>query len=245
LRACNVLSFKKAYGKIQPKKINHLTPDEKNTIIPSFFLNFSCKKDDHYTETITKGSKWGIKIGSTPPVVYKQLQELAIEKGFSQAAVVYRQHFSKPQEIQNHLSLYQIITLQNSSGAVERAIIRFNEHTITSIEAGGALPAEIIKWPQDASDETAIHKNDPVELLYTKLLKVFQMPGYGSWKIILPDKPLSLPFDPDMANYPQWAFSFSEDIAPGKRGSSSVRLFFRNGKLSKIEHNYDESKFVD
>jgi len=96
-------------------------------------------------------------------------------------------------------------------------------------------------WPQNTSDAIAIHVNDPIDKMYEKLLSIYQISEYIDYQIILPDKSLEKPFDPDMANYGEWGFSFSYEVKPGRGGISSVRLFFENGKLSRIKHEYNEA----
>lgn len=211
-------------------------------IFPALFL-FSCKKDDRLprVETITKGSKWGIEIGSSPMDVYSRLQALGKEKNFDQVAVVYRTSYSKPQDVQHLLAFYNALTLENNTAVIDRAIIWFPNDKVYDITAGGALPEAIAKWPEDVPEETAIHKNDPVDSLYNKLLAIYQVPAYSQYKITLPDKPLNKPFDPDMSNYEEWAFSMSVRVNASIMGTSSVRLYFKNGQLDKIRHEYSES----
>lgn len=91
-------------------------------------------------------------------------------------------------------------------------------------------------------DATAIHVNDPANQIYTKLLAIYKTASYNEYQLILPDKPLAKPFDPDMTNYHEWAFTFTADVKPGLQGTSAVRLFFSHGKLEKIRHDYQESQ---
>lgn len=215
--------------------------------ISPFILFLSCKKGDNLprTETIIAGSKWGLTIGSSPVDVYRQLQTLGKEKGFSQVAVVYRQPYSKPQDIEHLLAFYDALTLDRNSGVVDRALIQFPGDTITWISAGGGLPEEVAKWPREAPDETAIHKNDLVDALYRKLLAIYQLPAYSNYQIVLPDKPLGKPYDPDMANYEEWAFTMTVKVRPGIAGISSVRLYFQDSKLIRIRHDYNEQPVYD
>ncbi len=216
-------------------------------LVPALFLFFSCEKDDIFprVENTTSGKKWTLQIGSSPIEVYSQLRELGIEKNFGAVAIVYRKPFSKPEEIQNHLSFYHAITLQSKSGVIERAVIRVNQDKVISIETGGTLLDPTSTWPQDISDEIAIHINDPIDKMYEKLLAIYQIPTYSDYQIILPDKSLEKPFDPDMANYDEWAFDFSKSISASKVGRSFVRLFFNNKKLVKIRHEYNENEVVN
>lgn len=210
--------------------------------IPILLLLFSCKKENNVsrTETITNGSKWGLQIGSSASAVYAQLQQLGIEKGFSDVAVVGQQTFSKPEELQRRLPFYRSITLTSPASIIQRVIIVFDKDQVSSIEAGGALPDVIDKWPQDVPSETAIHKNDQWGVLYNKLLAIYQIPAYSNYLLNLPDKTLSKDFDPEMANYDEWGVGFVVDVKPGKSGRNSVSLYFKNGKLGKIRCTYDE-----
>lgn len=211
-------------------------------IFPVLFL-FSCELENSFPqiESITSGRKWTLQIGSSPLEVYSQLYQLGIEKKFDAVAIVYRKPFSKPEEIQSFLGLYRTITLQSKSGIIERVLIHFNQDKVSSIETGGAMLDDTSSWPQNTSDEIAIRVNDPIDKMYEKLLAIYQIPIYRDYQIILPDKSLEKPFDPDMANYDEWGFSFSYEVEPGRGGISSVRLFFENGKLSRIRHEYNEA----
>lgn len=211
-------------------------------IFPVLFL-FSCELENNYPqiENITNGGKWTLQIGSSPIEVYSQLHQLGIEKKFDAVAIVYRKPFSKPEEIRNYLGLYRAITLQSKSGVIDRVLIQFNQNKVSSLETGGAMLDATSSWPQNASEEIAIHVNDPIDKVYEKLLAIYQMPTYNKYQIILPDKSLEKPFDPDMANYDEWGFAFSYEVKPGRGGISSVRLFFKNGKLSRIRHEYNEA----
>lgn len=210
-------------------------------IIPMLLL-FSCKKENNSprVETISKGSKWGLQIGSSYSDVYTQLQQLGKEKNVHDVDIVRQPFFSNPDEIKNRIAFYNIISLETNTGKLERVIIQFEGDKISSIDAGAALPKESPKWPLDVPDEIAIYKNDPVNILYNKLKAIYQVPAYKNYQIILANKPLGKPFDPAMANYEEWAFSFFIDVKPGKTGRSSVRLYFKNGKLNKIKHEYEE-----
>jgi hypothetical protein len=49
----------------------------------------------------------------------------------------------------------------------------------------------------NTSDEIAIHTNDQTDIMYEKLLAIYQIPPDNDYQIILPDKPLKKSFDPD------------------------------------------------
>lgn len=207
----------------------------------------SCTNDDSFpkTENITKGTKWTLQIGSTHAEVYNQLQELGLQKNFNDVAIVYRQPFSNPNEIKSDISFYRGITLEAPSERIERVVIQFDQDKVKSIEKGGGLLSPITKWPENMSDEATIHLNDPVSGIQQKLLTIYENTRYKDYQIILSNKCLEKPFDPDMANYDEWHFTFSTDVNTARIGSSSVRLFFKNQKLSKIQNIYNEADIMD
>jgi hypothetical protein len=215
-------------------------------LIASLIFLLSCEKDDTFPsiENITSGKKWTLQIGSSPTEVYSQLQDLGVNKNFNDVGMS-RLPFSHPNEIRSDLSLYWAITLETTSGRTERALIQFDQDKVSSIEKGGGLLDPIPKWPEDESDETAIHVNDPIEEIYEKLEAIYQNPIYENYQIVLSSKRLENFFDPDMSNYNEWYFVFSVDVSPGRAGRSLVRLFFKNDKLSKIRHEYSEFDIVN
>ena len=217
----------------------------KKIILPvlSLLFLFSCKKEDGLprVETITGGNKWTLQTGSSPAEVYAQLQQLSEEKEIDEVAVVYRQPFSAPEEVKAHLPFYNAITLQNNTGRIERVLLQFSGETVHSIAAGGGRLDEVSEWPLDVPDEIRIRPHDPISELYQKLLAIYERPLYNQYQIILPNKSLAKPFDPDMANYTEWAFTFPVDVKENRTGTSSVRLYFTHGKLNKIRHEYNEA----
>lgn len=211
------------------------------------FFFVSCTNDDTFpkTENITKGKKWNLQIGSTPAEIYSQLQELGIEKDFDAVNITYRQAYANPEEIKSDLSLYRSITLQSESGQMERILIQFGQDKVSAIEKGGGLLYPITKWPENSSNENTIHVDDAVDGVTNKLRVIYQNPTYQNYKIILSDKWLEKAFDPDMSNYNEWYFAFSTEISSSRSGFSSVFLFFKDGKLSKIQHQYNEADLVN
>ncbi len=216
-------------------------------LIASLFFLFSCEIDDDFpkTENITSGKKWTLQIGSSPIDVYRQLQELGIEKNFHDVSIPYRQPFSNPTEIKSDISLYHAITLERTLGVTQRILIRFNQNKVSAIEIGGALLDAIPKWPENVSDKIAIHVNDPLGEIYKKLLAIYKNPIYEKYQIVLSNKWLEKDFDPDMMNYNVWHFTFSHAINSTRAGNSSVSLFFKKDKLFKIRHEYNEDDIVN
>lgn len=222
----------------------------KKIIVLTVVLIFSasCDTDDNMypqVESITSGKKWNLQIGSSKTEIYTQLQELGTEKNFDNIGIVYRQPFSSPDDIQSDLSLYRSISLETTSGVIERTLIQFDDDQVISIEKGGAHLETISQWPEGTTDESSIFINDPISELPQKLAAIYQIPAYQDLHIVLSDKWLQKPYDPVMDNYDEWAFTFSKYISSGRSGQSSVRLYFNKGKLSKIRHTYSEADIVN
>jgi hypothetical protein len=217
------------------------------TLVLPLLWGVSCNKNNDFprVETITKGSKWTLKIGSTPEEVYEQLQVLHKEDGFDNLALVYRQSYTRPEEIKDIFVYYNALTLQNSSGQISRIVIEFGDGKVSGIETGGGLLDLVAQWPQNYPDEETIQQGDTKNLVYEKLTAIWKVADYRDYRIILPDKPLNLPYDPDMTNYEQWAFDFIKSSDNGRYRQCAVRLYFKHKKLAKIIARYSEGQAYD
>lgn len=229
--------------------LNNLEPMKKLLLIlliPT--LLSSCKKDDGSpkTETITKGSKWGIRIGSSHAEVYSQLQLAGVEKSFSYVNVVGQGSFAKPEDIQGSFSKYWSIDLNSGGTVSEYASISLGTDKVTGIYAFQKGSATFQKWPSDVSDDLVIKANDSFDLLYQKLVAIYRLPRYKDvYRISLSAKPLSRGFDSKMADYEEWTFTFFVTVkTQDKIGRDVVNLFFKNGKLSMIKSVYEETGMI-
>lgn len=206
-----------------------------------------CFQDDNLprVENITSGTKWTLQIGSSPLKVYDQLQDLGADKNFNSVGIVYRQPYLSPGEIQSDIALYNAITLKTDSGRVERILFQFDQDRISSIEEGGAMLGSISKWPENLPDDISINVNDSLVNLRGKLIAIYENPTFKKYQIIQPNKSLDKPYDLDMENYEEWAFTFFENISARIDGRYNVRLFFQNKKLVKIRNEYEEFELVN
>jgi hypothetical protein len=140
--------------------------------------------------------------------------------------------------------LYRSITLEAPSGRIERVLIQFDQNKVEAIEQGGGLLDPIAKWPENISEQNTIHLDDPIDGIQKKLVGIYQNPTYKNYRITLSNKWLEKDFDPDMSNYKEWYFAFSTDISFSKGSTSAVLLYFKNDKLFKIQHQYNEAEIV-
>ena len=211
-----------------------------------FFIS-SCKKDKQgdYSETITTGEKWGIKIGSSHAEVFAQLKNAGPTLDFQNVAIVGRKPYSSPASLAQLLPYYYALTIYNDTGTLDRVVLLFTGDKVQQIATGGGLTVNVTKWPESAADDTAIKTDDPVSGLAAKLAKIHLLPAYATYGFVLSDKPLNKPFDPDMVNYNDWQFAFSDFVSASVTGSSTVKLHFNAGKLERIDHDYQEGQIFN
>lgn len=207
----------------------------------------ACKKEKQgdYSETITTGEKWGIKIGSTQAEVYAQLQKAGPTLDFRSLGIYGRRPYTSPEKPAEIIQFYYALTIYSSTGTLDRAVFLFNGDKVKEITVGGGLTSGVTKWPDGAADDTAIKVDDPVSAIGAKLLKIHQLPAYSSYGFVLSDKPLNKPYDPDLNNYNDWQFVFSDFVSSSVSGTSTVKLHFNAGKLERIEHDYREAQIFN
>lgn len=211
------------------------------------FLFVSCLKNNlPRVETIGIGNKWGLSIGSSAATVYSQLQKFGQEKEIYQIGLSNQQPTTNLEDIKDRLPFYYAISLEKNTGTLDRVVFQFNSDTISSITTGGALPGDTDKWPNDVPSEITLHPGDPVSGIYGKLHAIYQLPAYSNaYKIQLSDKPLNKGFDPAMIDSKEWTFYFFTNVRPGVSGQSFVRLYFKDGRLTTIRHEYNEHDVVN
>lgn len=214
--------------------------------LPVLLLFFSCQKDNTFpkTETVTKGQKWGIRIGSTPAEVYAQLQQLGQEKeNFNEIEIIDQQYklFTQPDEIGPRITLYSGISIEKQNTVYsDRVIITFYENKVSGIDEGGGLTDPRSRWPQDAAEEIALQRDEDLSRFYDKFQAIYNTGALDGYAIRLSSKALGKPFDPVMADYNKWNFVFTDRVSYNVDGRSTVTLYFKGNKLDKIHIEYSE-----
>lgn len=207
----------------------------------------ACKKEKQgdYSESITTGEKWGIKIGSTQAEVYAQLQKAGSTLDFQNVAIYGRKPYSTPEKVAEIIPFYYALTIYSNSGTLDRVVFLFSADKIQEIATGSGLTTGVAKWPDGAADDTAIKVDDPVSVIGAKLLKIHQLPAYASYGFVLSDKPLNKPYDVDLNNYNDWQFVFSDFVSSSVSGTSTVKLHFNAGRLERMDHDYREAQIFN
>ncbi|GEP97308.1 hypothetical protein [Chitinophaga cymbidii] len=219
--------------------------------LPLLLAFFSCKKDNSFprTETITKGEKWGMQIGSTAADVYLQLQQLGQQKeNLGQVEVTGQLStlFNQPDEIGPRMALYSGISIEKQQATYpDRVIISFYGDKISNIDEGSGLTAPVTQWPQNAPEEIALRRDENLGGIYNKLQAIYTTGVLEGYAIRLGQKSLGKPFDPVMADHDQWRFVFNESVSAGVDGRYTVTLHFKNGRLERIYIEYSEFEVMN
>ena len=231
----------------------------------SFIGLVSCfdQKETFGVTDIIKGGQWNLKIGSSPVEVYHQLQELRKKKDFDDIALVGKseEHLAS---IGDNLSLYNAVTILRPRYDTDSVYIKFKDGKVTDItrwrdplfvleewfeDETGEVPmpfvpghlrlkVDILKnWPEELP-ETSINLGDQVNLASEKLGEIPNRLGRTNMPIVLSEKNLEKEYDPEMAKYTQWEFSFPEIKKDDQIGRYYICLYFDNNKLERIRKKY-------
>ena len=211
------------------------------------FSTTGCIKEDFpKIEDITKGGKWDLNIGDSQESIYQKLQDLGKEMGFDRIAIVGRSAYDNAADIFESLPFYSWLIMKSTMGREDRVLIGMEDGQVTTLQGGGSMLDSLNHWPDPFTGEAVIRQGDTYEELQVALEAIHVIPQYSTYQFLLPDKPLGLPFDPDMRNYGQWYFTFFHAVdQPGVQGRSQVRLYFEDEKLVRIHHVYDEFEVVN
>lgn len=231
----------------------------------SFIGLVSCfdQKETLGVTDIVKGQQWNLKIGSSPEEVYYQLQELGEEKGFDDITLVCKsgEHLAS---IGDNLSLYNAVTILRPSYDTDSVYIGFKNEEVTEIKrwrdpvfvieewledetgevsmpflpGGLKLEVDILKSWSEEFPEISINLGDPVNLVSEKLGEILNRLGITKMPIALIEKNLKKGYDPAMAKYNQWEFSFLGIMEDVRVRRYSIRLYFDNDKLNRIRKEY-------
>lgn len=206
----------------------------------------SCKKEVHLPieQTITKGSKWNILIGSTPEKVYSQIQQLSKSKSIGYIGLSNVPTYTDVKSIQNRISLYRVLVFDSITDLSAPIVFNMRAGKVFGIYKAGANFKPFPMWPDNISADSAIQLKDSATILYDKLVVIFKKQEWTKLYIQLSDKDLLKGYDIGMAKSNQWSFSFYEWLKNDKTGVTSMQLNFKNNILDNIYYTYNEGNIV-
>lgn len=203
----------------------------------------SCLKDDDkiQVENVKKGEKWGVRIGSSPEEVYRQIQEADQDKNIEKVSIVYRKASNDPALLPGRLDGYDFIKFERPGAAyMETVYVGIMPEGVQKIRvAKEGEWVEVDSWPEDVPDQLVIRTEDEVADLYGKLVQLYEQDSFKDYQFSFADKPLNRPYDPKVEHYEEWAFSFQGIPDGASYGRTDVRLYFSNRKLQRMQITYN------
>lgn len=209
----------------------------------ALFLVSCMKKDkDHKIENITRGERWGIKVGSSGADVYAQVQALSQVKDLSELQVVGQYKFNSPEDIGERMILYNGISLEMKDVPYpQRIAIGFGKEKVSFIDSGSANLNPIPQWPAALPRTAALRDSLPLNKIYALLKAIKTSRILEKYTVGLGAKDLTKAYDPKMETYERWYFVFFDN----SRERYSISLYFKNGVLNRLVQEYDRMEIID
>jgi len=208
--------------------------------LPLFLLT-ACLKDDEpeiiiepvfpvlvSSDTLTTGEKWGLTIGMPAEDLYNKIKTLSFQQPVTNVQVIGN-FFSKIEDLENKISLYHAIYLDESFGTSTGIQIAFADDKVSTIYTNSGV--KLNRWPSESS-LINIKTGDATEGIYQKLLRIRQFPGYSKKfeRISIFSKNLKKPYDPGMTLSRQWQFVAISDSSH----TYHISVNLTDGKLNSI-----------
>lgn len=185
------------------------------------------------TDTISSGSYLGFTIGEDAEETYSHVNALKVSPGVTYLNVVGNV-FDGLAGLQERMQLYQTIFLDRKPGSDSGVQLTLTDGQVSSIFLNNGK--KLNRWPEKPRLLPAVQVGDAAEALYPKLKKISADKDYRNRfeYVSLLTKDLSKPYDPHMADAPQWYFAYALDDDK----IDEVKLNFEEGKLKEILVNH-------
>ena len=184
------------------------------------------------SDSITSGEMLGIGIGSTAAEAYEAIQEVQRGKNSPHLQIVSNV-FTRVTDLKDRLHLYSQLLFDETRGTSRGVQVYFENDKIKSIWTNNG--DKLTGWPSDKQVPARLSVGDPVSEVYPKLIKLSTDMRYAIrfGRISLFDKNTEKPFDPIMADSPQWYFS----LPAGEKRFHVYYLHFDEGRLAAIKRD--------
>lgn len=181
-------------------------------------------------DSVSAGEYLGIGVGSSAEEAYQAVLDLQQPKGVGYLNIVSNQS-SDIAALEGRIPLYSYILLDEQRGTDSGVQITVESGKVKSIylNSGRQLSA----WPEKGSAAASVREGDAVEALCGKMVNISKNKSYTPKfeRISLLTKDLSKPFDPVMAQSPQWYFAYLKE--DGER-LEQVQIHLEGGKVSYV-----------
>lgn len=185
------------------------------------------------TDTISSGSYLGFTIGEDAEETYSHVNALKVSPGVTYLNIVGNV-FDGLTGLEERMHLYQTIFLDRKPGSDSGVQLTLTDGRVSSIFLNSGK--ELTQWPEKPHLLPAVRLGDGATALYPKLEKISADKAYRNRfeYVSLLTKDLSKPYDPPMADAPQWYFAYTlED-----NRMDEVKLSFEEGRLKEILVNH-------
>ena len=187
-------------------------------------------------DTLRTGQKWGFSIGDSTTDMYFRMQSNRAEYPMNVFTIVGN-IFTKVADLENRLTLYSGIDLDQTIGSPNGIQIAFSNNKIKSIFTNNGT--QLSRWPINEAPNSSIAVDDSIDGLYSKLVNISHINAYKSnfERISLFFKDLNKDFDPHIILSPQWIYVRRVD----SRMFYVIELNFVSGRLASIYSTLNEN----
>ena len=188
------------------------------------------------SDTLRTGQKWGFSIGDSTTDMYFRMQSNRAEYPMNVFTIVGN-IFTKVADLENRLTLYSGIDLDQTIGSPNGIQIAFSNNKIKSIFTNNGT--QLSRWPINEAPNSSIAVDDSIDGLYSKLVNISHINAYKSnfERISLFFKDLNKDFDPHIILSPQWIYVRRVD----SRMFYVIELNFVSGRLASIYSTLNEN----
>ncbi|HMK20149.1 MAG TPA: hypothetical protein VK492_18235 [Chitinophagaceae bacterium] len=181
------------------------------------------------SDTLKTGQKWGFSIGDSTADMYFRMQNNRAEYPMNVFTIVGN-IFTRVADLENRLTLYSGIYLDQTIGSPNGIQIAFSNNKIKSIFTNNGT--QLSRWPINEDPNSSIAVDDSIDGLYSKLVNISHINAYKSYleRISLFFKDLNKDFDPHIILSPQWIYVRIVD----SRMFYVIELNFVSGRLASI-----------
>lgn len=188
------------------------------------------------SDTLRTGQKWGFSIGDSTTDMYFRMQSNRAEYPMN-VFIIVGNIFTKVADLENRLTLYSGIDLDQTIGSPNGIQIAFSNNKIKSIFTNNGT--QLSRWPINEAPNSSIAVDDSIDGLYSKLVNISHINAYKSnfERISLFFKDLNKDFDPHIILSPQWIYVRRVD----SRMFYVIELNFVSGRLASIYSTLNEN----
>src|SRR5678810_578362 len=127
------------------------------------------------SDTLRTGQKWGFSIGDSTTDMYFRMQSNRAEYPMN-VFIIVGNIFTKVADLENRLTLYSGIDLDQTIGSPNGIQIAFSNNKIKSIFTNNGT--QLSRWPINEAPNSSIAVDDSIDGLYSKLVNISHINAY-------------------------------------------------------------------